>query len=183
MRVLKLKTVLSVVSVLFLVSSYGYADDDSKTDKIKELMKIQGIYDLIKQAQISTQETLKSNASAMLQQLQSKFPTSNLSVNPNFKTALEKFLTQAGKPVPETEEAVRVWGQLYGSLLTEDDLDKILAYSRSPIGQKDIDATKKAQQEFNKYFIEQVNQHVKKASEEFHNELRTILERQEKGSQ
>src|ERR1700754_1384852 len=42
----------------------------------------------------------------------------------------------------DQEEAVRAWGRFYADNVTEAELDGILAYYRSPAGQKDVSASR-----------------------------------------
>jgi hypothetical protein len=54
----------------------------------------------------------------------------------------------------DQEEAVRAWGRLYSENVTETDLDAILAYYRSPAGQKDVSASRSALGQVQKYMRE-----------------------------
>jgi hypothetical protein len=53
----------------------------------------------------------------------------------------------------DQEDAVRTWGRYYSDNLTESDLDAILAYYRSPIGQKDISASRAALPQLQRYML------------------------------
>jgi hypothetical protein len=53
----------------------------------------------------------------------------------------------------DQEDAVRTWGRFYSDQLTESDLDAILAYYRSPIGQKDISASHAALPQLQRYML------------------------------
>ena len=51
----------------------------------------------------------------------------------------------------DQEEAARAWGRFYSENVSEGDLDAILAYYRSPAGQKDVSASRAALGEVQKY--------------------------------
>jgi uncharacterized protein DUF2059 len=51
----------------------------------------------------------------------------------------------------DQEEAVRAWERSYSDNVTETDLDAILAYYRSPAGQKDVSASRAALGQVQKY--------------------------------
>jgi hypothetical protein len=51
----------------------------------------------------------------------------------------------------DQEEAARAWGRFYSENVSEGDLDAILAYYRSPAGQKDVSASRAASGEVQKY--------------------------------
>jgi Uncharacterized protein conserved in bacteria (DUF2059) len=54
----------------------------------------------------------------------------------------------------DQEEAVRAWGRYYSENVTEADLDGILAYYRSPAGQKDVSASRAALGQVQRYMRE-----------------------------
>jgi hypothetical protein len=54
----------------------------------------------------------------------------------------------------DQEEAVRAWERFYSENATETDLDAILAYYRSPAGQKDVSAARAALGQVQKYMHE-----------------------------
>jgi Uncharacterized protein conserved in bacteria (DUF2059) len=51
----------------------------------------------------------------------------------------------------DQEEAARAWGRFYSENVSEGDLDAILAYYRSPAGQKDVSASRAALGEVQRY--------------------------------
>lgn len=175
MRLLRLLVMLPALALFTFNGSYVCADDKSKEAKLAELMKIQGIYEMIEQAQEGSQEMLNQNFLETEQDLKAKFPALFESSDQKFKTLLDKFFDQMSQRIPPTEEAVKVYAKIYGASLTEPELDKILEYYKTPMGQKDITAAKKANQEFNKYFMEQVQEHASKVTTSFYDELNTII--------
>jgi hypothetical protein len=54
----------------------------------------------------------------------------------------------------DQEEAVRAWERFYLENVTETDLDSILAYYRSPAGQKDVSASRAALEQVQRYMHE-----------------------------
>jgi len=54
----------------------------------------------------------------------------------------------------DQEEAVRAWERFYSETVTETDLDSILAYYRSPAGQKDVSASRAALGQVQRYMHE-----------------------------
>jgi hypothetical protein len=89
----------------------------------------------------------------MSQQMFAKFPT----IPPEQRTRLEGAERQFQRDVEngfDQDDAVRTWGRLYSQSLTDADLDAILAFYRSPVGQKDVTATGAALPQFQHYIIE-----------------------------
>jgi len=54
----------------------------------------------------------------------------------------------------DQEEAARAWGRFYSQNVSEGDLDAILAYYRSPAGQKDVSASRAALGEVQRYMAQ-----------------------------
>jgi hypothetical protein len=54
----------------------------------------------------------------------------------------------------DQEDAVRAWGRFYSENVTENDLDAILAYYRSPAGQADVSASRAALGRIQHYMVE-----------------------------
>src|SRR3954468_2352188 len=54
----------------------------------------------------------------------------------------------------DQEEAARAWGRFYSESVSEGDLDAILAYYRSPAGQKDVSASRAALGDVQKYMAQ-----------------------------
>ncbi|MBK8816545.1 MAG: DUF2059 domain-containing protein [Methylococcaceae bacterium] len=50
------------------------------------------------------------------------------------------------------EEIVSVWSKYYGSKFTDSELDQLIAFYLSDIGQKDVQASKTAENEVTQYF-------------------------------
>src|SRR5882762_6503101 len=72
-------------------------------------------------------------------------------------TGLAQMLAEsklAGKAAADRDDAVRTWGRLYSENLTDADLDAILAFYRSPVGQKDVSARAVASSQFQRYLVE-----------------------------
>jgi hypothetical protein len=163
------------VILLLLSISNAYATTVEKSEKINELMKIQGLYEIIEQQKSYCQEQAKSIGAKMLVQLKAQFSDLDLSISAPIEKATQRFIEMA-KPTWTTEEAVAIFGELYGSNITEDDLDKIISFYKSELGQKDIQATKKAMPLWTKFFAEKNNAILEKASQAYFREIKSIVE-------
>jgi hypothetical protein len=78
-------------------------------------------------------------------------------IPPEKRTAIEaasqRFLSEVDSSFDQ-DDAVRAWGRFYSQGLTEQELDAILAYYRSPAGQKDVRASQAALPQFQRYMLE-----------------------------
>jgi len=167
------------VIALLLTASYAFADEASKAAKLKELVKIQGLYEIIEQQKSYCQEQVKLIAPKMLQEAKTQFPGLKKTTLAALENAYQKFLN-AAKPAWTTEEAVNAWSIYYGLNVTEDELDSILAFYRSPIGQKDTEAAKIAMQQWTIFFMEKNNVTIEKATQAYISELRAIIKAEAK---
>jgi hypothetical protein len=173
-----MKTVLSCLLIVFvmvlLTASCSLADDASKMVKIKELMKVQGLDELIEQQKIYCEAQAKEIGEKTMQQFRNQLPNIDKDSAKALDAAFQRFLNQA-KPTWTAEEAVAAWGTYYGANITENELDKILAFYKSPEGQKDISATKAAMPYWSKFFQEKNGIALEKATQAYITELKAIL--------
>lgn len=167
------------VIALLLTASYAFADEASKAAKLKELAKIQGLHEIIEQQRAYSHEQVKLIAPKMLQEAKTQFHGLKKTTLVALENSYQKFLN-ATKPAWTTEDAVNAWGVYYGLHVTEDELDSILAFYRSPIGQKDAEAAKIAMQQWAIFFMEKNNATVEKATQTYISELRAIIKAEAK---
>jgi len=69
------------------------------------------------------------------------------------EAASQRFLREVENGFDQ-DDAVRAWGRFYSQGLTEQELDAILTYYRSPAGQKDVSASQAALPQFQKYLLQ-----------------------------
>jgi len=162
------------VILLALTASYAFADEASKAAKLKELAKIQGLHEIIEQQRLYSHEQVKLIAPKMLQEAKKQFPALKKTTVLALENAYQKFLN-AAKPTWTTEDAVNAWSVYYGLHVTEEELDGILAFYNSPVGQRDAEAAKIAMQQWAIFFMEKNNVTVEKATQAYIEELRAII--------
>lgn len=120
--------------------SPSVADEATKASKIQELMKLKGlteISDQARSARIGQAEAMAPRVIEDFRRQAHEIPEEAI------KQATKRF-HNAVEASWSTDEAIEVWQELYGADLTEDEIDQAIAFYRSPIGQKDIAATKAA---------------------------------------
>ncbi|OGW31820.1 MAG: hypothetical protein A2X54_10255 [Nitrospirae bacterium GWF2_44_13] len=162
------------VILLLLTASYAFAGEASKAAKLKELAKIQGLHEIIEQQRSYSHEQVKLIAPKMLREAKKQFPALKKTTIAALENSYQKFLN-ATKPAWTTEEAVNAWGVYYGLHVTEDELDNILAFYKSPVGQRAAEAGKIAMQQWAIFFMERNNVTVEKATQAYISELRAII--------
>jgi|GEM_PF-1004146 len=163
-----------VVIVLFLTTSYAFADETSKASKIKELAKIQGLNEIIEQQRLYGHEQIKLIADKLMKEAKAQFPGLRKPTVTELENSYQKFL-DATKPSWGAEDAVNAWSVYYGLHVTEEELDEILAFYKSPAGQKSAEAAKIAMRQWTIFFIEKNNVTLERAMKSYVYELKSII--------
>jgi len=171
MKVLK----LSLLIIILLVNA-SHAQGITKEAKLKELMKLQGLYEMIEQQQRYIQEQAKAIGPRMLDQLRKQVPGNDKAVIDELEGAYFRFMAAAKSPWT-VQEAVDAWAKYYGDQVTDSELDKILEFNRSPIGQKDVAASKNALPKWSAYFATKNQQVLETATNAYIEDLKGIIER------
>ena len=164
--------ILTVISVLISTSVFG--DVVSKQGKLEELMKLQGLYETIEMQLKYCEEQAKTIGPKMMEQLSNEFPNMDELLIENMNVAYDRYL-ESVKPTWTIEEAVNSWAGFYGSYVSEDELDQILQFYKSPIGQKDINANQSAMPSWIVFFSEKNNDVLEKATQVYIAELKEIV--------
>lgn len=73
------------------------------------------------------------------------------------------------------EEIVDAWADAYGKHFTDEELDLLVKFYTSPIGQKDVNASKLAVNEFTLHFQKLGEPIFQKATQEYIDELKLTL--------
>ncbi len=162
-----------VFFLLIISTSSAFAGEASKPEKLKELMQLQGLYEMIEQQKDYCEVQAKSIGSKMFEQLQKQLP--GMSISTSIEKAYQRFLVMA-KAAWTTEEAVAAFAKFYGPNVTEDEIDKMISYYKSPAGQKDVQATKKAMPLWTQFFADKNNEVLEKATQAYFSELKAIVE-------
>jgi hypothetical protein len=156
-----------ILCFLLLVPCFAYSD--SKTDKIEELMKAQGLLEIWQQQldirKIESDKQVKQVTDTML---------SSLNPNKEFQAKFQKISSEFNRKLTSQMTAkhiVEVWAKFYGTRFTDAELDQLLAFYTSNIAQKEVQETKKAMIEFTSYFSKENEALMKVALKEYMTEL------------
>lgn len=169
---------MSLLIRAVLVSSWllsaASAPAATREETIAELIKVSGIAEMLDQARDATRQS----AARALQDVFRKAiadgdpPTAEQQAQLNAAAAR---LIEAAVSSTSTGEAVAAWGRFYAADLTDEDLTRILAFYSSPLGQKDIAATKAGLPLWQQYLEARQSEALRIAGEQFTAEVRRIL--------
>jgi hypothetical protein len=127
--------------------------EDSKSAKITELVRLQGLARMLEQFKAAGREAATQTVRTMTDKTVAQFPDIPREKRTAIEAASQQFLSEVDGGFDQ-DDALRAWGQFYSQGLTEQELDAILAYYRSPAGQKDVRASQAALPQFQQYMLE-----------------------------
>jgi uncharacterized protein len=133
----KLPFLLAVA--LLLSAAAAHADDASKHAKVKELFQLTSMQNRVDQIRVSALAQARSFAAQ-------QFASTGVSAQPDPK-GLAVYYDKLNALVAESYNWTKLepaYEKVYSDLYTEDELDGILAFYRSPIGQAYLSKTPEA---------------------------------------
>jgi hypothetical protein len=169
---------LLILSVSLLCAAgvpVARGDDSSRAAKVAELMQLTGLAQMMAQSRAVGQAAAQKTVQSMSEQAFAKFPTIPPEKRARIEDASKQFMRDIDSGFDQ-DDAVRVWGRFYSESLTETELDAILAYYRSPVGQKDVSASRAAQPQYQHYIIEKSTAVMSTAIANYTAALRSIVD-------
>jgi hypothetical protein len=120
---------------------------------IQELMRIQGLHEMVEQTKAANEAQVQQAAQNMVQEIRKQFSTVPDTFMNELMGAVERF-TASATGGWTASEAVEEWERLYGAEVTAEDVAKVLEFYKSPVGPRDIAATKAAMSKWGAFFAE-----------------------------
>lgn len=143
-----------------------------RDDKVRELMKAQGLMVLIEQQLESGKEESRKQVRQMSDQMFMRLkPTAEY--QDKFLRAFEDFVFSLNKTW-SAGEMVEVWAKAYGSQFTDKELDGLLAYYKSPLGQKDVKAAQAAMPLLTQHFAQKIGPVVERETQAYMERLEQL---------
>ena len=160
-----------ILLIVFMVIP-ALAVADERMDKIATLVKAQGLLGMWQQQIDSGRLEGEKQAHSMIEQAML-----HLSPDEQYKKRFEQALTHFIEKAQgdwTAEQIVEVWAQYYGPKFSDRELDQLIAFYTSEVGQKDIAATKETLAEFTLH-VQKRNQPIMEgAFKGYVSELKTI---------
>ena len=172
----KIPQLISLILCFFLASPV-LADQSSKQQKLLELMNLLGIEEVFKDYE---QSCLKQADSYQPEYIYEQQPDYFGGIKPNDPTwsaivgAYNKYAKIYCSCISE-KEYIGLHAKLYGEYVSENEIDAILKFLRSPIGQKDIHAGLMARKRADEYISDKIIAAEKKAYNDYMTELESII--------
>ena len=134
---------LAFVLVLVLVTPAS-ATADVRQQKIDELMRTIKLQDMLEQQIASSRASYVAFGKKMFAQFQDQLaPTADPAQKARMDAVLQRYFERAAS-LWKAEDLAAIWSQSFGQSLSDDDLDQILTFYRSPVGPKIVAASQAA---------------------------------------
>ena len=175
MRPALFRLVLSLIAAgLIMSGTFAHAESPTKKAKLAELFKLTGFYESLEQQKRECQQQAEAMKPQIMQQFRKTFPENDERFWHRFDAAFDRF-EKSSQPAWTTQEAVDYYANLYGAHVTEDELDQILAFYRSLVGKKDIEASQAAAPEWRAFLREKSQRVFEKNYQLLLNDLAAIV--------
>lgn len=155
---------------LLLICSTAYAGN--REEKIQTLMEAQGLLKTFEQQLEIGHKQASVQGKQMYDQMMSQMDPGE-KFKKRFKVAYNKFLKSLETPWT-AKEIVAVWARYYGPKFTDEELDQLIKYYKSDLGQKEVAASREAFVQFNDHFVKEGQPVMQKAVENYVNDLKQI---------
>ena len=134
-----MRRVLAFVVACLLISS---ASAEDRNAKIRALMEAQGLLTSMQQQLASGRERGKAIAHQMMENA-FKDLVPDAATQQKMTQAANQFIDEVQSPITAAD-IVAIWSEAYGSKFTDEELDGLLAYYRSPLAQKEVQISRQA---------------------------------------
>ena len=164
---------MRICIAVFLFAVCAAASAADRSEKVRELMEAQGLVQMFEQQLQASHERSWTLANQMMEKM-----LSNLNPPPDFQA---KFRDAAGDFIKAAQapwtgqDIVEVWAKYYGAKFSDEELDQLLKYYRSPLGQKDALASREAVGPYTAEFQARYKPILEKATQEFIERLQAIV--------
>jgi hypothetical protein len=173
----RLHLILTYLIFCFFVATPVLADQSSKRQKLFELMDLLGVQQVYKdQDRLCSKQAENFSPEVIYKQQPEYFggigPTDPLWSN--IVASYEKYVDTYCSCISE-KEFMELHAELYGEYVKEKELDVILKFLKSPIGQKDIHAGLMTRKRADEYISKKISEAEAKAYNDYMTEFERII--------
>ena len=158
---------------LVLATCQAAADESSKAEKVRRLVAAQGLEHTFAQELEASRVQAERAARDVLREIRRQLVVDQ-QVEARLEAAFIGFNQRLAAPLSVADIA-EVWAGLYGSRFTEAEIDVLLEFYSSELGQKEVLASRQALEEFAVYFQQQGARILRPALDEYIEQLETIV--------
>ena len=166
------KLILLIVGLSLAI--HARAEVDHKNALVSELVKLEGIDEVVHDAKSAAKKQTDEMTEKMFAQIATSMPTLKKEYWDAMRAAADRMVGKLDGSW-NVEEAVAVWSEIYAKEFSEAELQQMIAEAKTPFGQRQIAAGKRAGMALRVFIME----HGKAASEagvqEYVQELQQIV--------
>lgn len=159
-----------LTTILLLFANTVSAGD--REAKIQVLMEAQGLLETFQQQMDLRREQSHEQGQIMLDEFLRNLNPS-IEYKEKFKEAFNKYAEALSSPW-SADELVAVWAQHFGKHFTDSELDKLIDFYSSGLGQKEVMANREAMVKFSMHFAEAAKPIIEETFQDFSADLQSI---------
>lgn len=164
-----IRNLIAMAVGIALSTSVAAAD---RTEKIQKLMQAQGLSQMFEQQIARGREFSHKQADQMVAQMMAGM-NADAASRKRFQETMEAFIADM-QPSWSAGEMVAIWSRLYGAKFTDAELDQLIAFYASPLGQKEVAASRDALPAFDQLFQARYKPIQERATAAFLQRIRQI---------
>ena len=162
-----------IVAATLLSAICAVSQGADRSEKLHELMELQGVAQTVDQQLQSSRERTQQMAHQTLDKMLS-------TLNPpeefrrRFTEASDEFISAAQTPW-SGQEVADTWTKYYGAQFSDKELDQLLKFYKSPLGKKDVAAVHEAMGPYTAELHARYKPILEKAIQQFIDRLQVIV--------
>ena len=158
------------IAIALLISSVAFAD--TREEIIADLMEAQGLLQIFEdQLEMARSQSREQGNDLVHQMMSGLNPTPEYSER--IDAAFNEFMEALMAPW-SASEIVSVWARYYGPHFSDDELAQLLEYYKSPLGRKEVAASREAMAGYSNYLNEASKPILEKAVQDYVQKLQLI---------
>lgn len=166
--------ILSVTAALSASCASAPSTPQTRQGYIAELMQAYDIEGVISRSQTEALADAHRNIERVRDQYGGALAGLSAAQRQKVEAATDRFV-KAARVAPDPNEAATVWAQSFAANLTEEDLKRIVEFSRTPAGRAHIAASRDATAQLRAYLVQKQNANTDKAAQQYSAELKAIV--------
>jgi len=173
---------LLILIFCFLLATTLSADETTKQKKLFELIHLLKVKEIFRDERQLCEKQSENYSPENIYTQQPEYFRGITPSDPSWKeivASYEKYVDTVCSCISE-KEYIELHANLYGQYVTENELDVILKFLRSPIGQKDIHAGLMVRKSASQYMFRKVSEVETKANANYMAELGRIISKYQK---
>lgn len=151
--------------ILAAVALSGQAAEGTRNTKVHQLLEAQGMMATFDEQMRMREENSKRSVQLMVDETFKRLKP-NVGFRQKFNAAAQD-LYAALQPPWSAQEVTDIWASIYGSKFTDEELDQLLAFYKSPVAQKETLAGRASLAEFGQYLQTQYAPYEKRAIQQY----------------